>query len=93
MFERMRTAKKRKHLVITKDFPGRVELHGKLLWTITLHDRQSGKMRTLDLRVSQKRRNSYDVLLDGQPWKLKMCASRVSAAIRKLIVAPHWLDE
>ncbi len=89
----MREAKRLKHIERTKDLPVRVDPHGKLLWTITIHDRLTGKMRTLDLRVSQRRLNSYDVFLDGQPWKPKMSASRVSASIRKLIVAPHWLDE
>lgn len=89
----MREAKRRKHIEKTKDLPIRQDVHGRLLWTITLQDRLAGKMRTLDLRVSMKRRNSYDVLLDGQPWKKTMSASRVSASLRKLIVAPQWIEE
>ena len=92
MYKRMRDAKARKHLEATRDESLRVDAHGLLLWAITLHNCRTGRICSLDLRVSKRRLNSFDVSVDGKPWKDKMSASRVAAAIRKKIVPPHWLE-
>jgi hypothetical protein len=91
MFRRMRNAKERKRLERVKDLPVRTTPHGRLIWTITLHNRETGKLCVLDLRISQKRVNSFDVTVDGKPWKNCMNASRIGAAIRKKIIPPHWM--
>ena len=86
----MREAKERKRLERVCGEPLRVDVRGVLVWTITLHNRQTGKMCSLDLRVSKRRLNSFDVSVDGKSWKRTMNASRIATSIRKKIV-PHWM--
>jgi hypothetical protein len=80
---RWRAAKKLKHIERTQDEPVRQEWRGKHAWTITVHNRMSGVMHSLDLYLSQSRINSYRVLVNGKPWKERISRSAVMVGIRK----------
>lgn len=92
MFRKMREAKERKRMERMADEPIRIDVRGTLVFTISIQDRLSGALHSIDLRISKQRLNSFDVSVDGKPWKKSMSASRLMAAIRKKIV-PRWRDD
>jgi hypothetical protein len=83
---RMNAARERKRLERTANEPIREEWRGRLEWTITIHNRQSNTMHTLDLYRSQ-RRDQYDAKVDGKPWRT-INATELSRLLRKKL-CPH----
>src|ERR1039458_5833386 len=82
---RWRAAKARKHTERTQDEPVRQEWRGKHAWTITMHNRMTGQMHSLDLYLSERRINSYRVEVDGKLWKERISRSAVLIGLRKAI--------
>jgi hypothetical protein len=80
---RWRAAKSRKHIERMQADPMRHEWRGKHAWTITLQNRITGAMHSLDLYLSERRINSYRVTVDGKPWKDSISRSAVFAGLRK----------
>jgi hypothetical protein len=80
---RWRSAKARKHIEGTQGAPVRQEWRGRHAWTITLHNRMTGAIHSLDLYLSAQRINSYRVTVDGKPWKDRISRSAVFAGLRK----------
>lgn len=80
---RWRAAKARLHVERTQDDPVRQEWRGKHAWTITLQNRMTGQLHSLDLYLSQIRINSYRVEVDGKPWRDRISRSAILAGIRK----------
>ena len=80
---RWRAAKARKHIERTQDDPVRQEWRGRHAWTITMHNRMTGVMHSLDLYLSEHRINSYRVTVDGQPWRVRISRSAVLVGLRK----------
>jgi len=79
---RWRASKARKHFENTKNDAARQEWRGRWAWTITLQNRMTGELHSLDLYLSQ-RINSYRVTVDSKPWKEKISRSAIMAGIRK----------
>ena len=80
---RWRAAKARKHAERTQDEPVRQEWRGRHAWTITVHNRMTGALHSLDLYLSDQRINSYRTTVDGKPWRDRISRSAVLAGIRK----------
>jgi hypothetical protein len=64
---RWRAARARKHVERTQDEPVRQEWRGKHAWTITMHNRMTGAMHSLD----------------GKLWRERISRSAVFAGLRK----------
>jgi hypothetical protein len=70
-----------------QDEPPRVEWRGVLEHTWTFHNRKTGAMNTMDIYRS-RRRDQYDVSIDGLLWKKGLSATAISSYIRRKLT-PH----
>lgn len=80
---RWRAAKERQRVERTEGEPVREEWRGKHVWTITLHNRLTGELHSLDLYLSAQRINSYRVTVDGKTWRGRISRSAILSGVRK----------
>jgi hypothetical protein len=81
--KKARLRAKRKAIRENSDEPIRQEWRGIHAFTISVHDRLTGKLNCLDFYISQKRINSYRVTVNGEPWKEQVSMSKALAGLRK----------
>lgn len=60
----------------------RGEWRGKFAFTITYQNRMTGIFHALDFYLSQKRVNSYRIMVDGKLWRKQISATEALAWLR-----------
>lgn len=86
---RMNAARERKRLASVSDEPALAPLSGRHCYTLTVHNRLTGTMHSVDLYVSARRINAYRADVDGKPWRDSISLTRVLAAIRRKLPPLH----
>ncbi len=89
---RWRARKQQLHFERTKGEPIRGEWRGKFIGTLTWHDRLTGKLQSLDFRLSDKRINSFRVDVNGKPWR-KQISCRILVRLSKLRITKRGVED
>lgn len=79
---KLRAAKERKRLAAAAAEPAPSRVAGKHCYTLTVHNRITGTMHSVDLYLSDRRINAYRAEVDGMPWRDSISMTRILAAIR-----------
>lgn len=73
---------RKKAIRLSSDEPIRGEWRGKFAFTITYQNRMTGIFHALDFYLSQKRVNSYRIMVDGKLWRKQISATEALAWLR-----------
>lgn len=80
---RWRAGKEARRRDRVKDEPIRGEWRGRFAFTITYQNRITGTLHAMDFYLSNKRINSFRVMLDGNPWREQISATEALTWLRK----------